>query len=115
MNKSNFKRILIAVICIVVLALVISGWLYFKYKKSSEIKLTPEQQKVQEQLKQLDALRQQYNLQPTTPEQAQTQLEQLNKLREKHLASTSTPVFINQKMTQQQIKQQLDELQKLKK
>lgn len=102
MNKSNFKNILIAVV-IIALIFAVSGWFYFKYKKQSEMQSTPELQKIKDQLSQLNALRQQYNLQPLTQEQAREQLKSLEQLYQKHNSKS---------LTQDQMKQQLETLQK---
>ena len=109
------KNILIAlIIAVIIITLGASGWVYYIYKqKQAQPAINSQEQKIQDQLKQLDALRQQYNVKPLTEQQISQQLQQLQKLKQSP-TSTSAANAVPVKLTQDQIQQQLDALQKLK-
>lgn len=98
---------------IIIIALGVAGWIYFKNKKEQEVILPQtEDQKIAEQLKNLESLREQYNVQPISETEVKQQLQKLGELRQQTAPSASAPAPV--KLSEEQIKQQLEALEKLR-
>lgn len=111
--ESNKKKTIIISITVVIAVFVAVGIAYYIKNKKVEIpELTVEEQKLQEQLNQLELLKQGFNFPKLTEQQVSEGLDRIEELKQKSQSSNNSAQTTI--ISEQQLQQELDVLERLK-